>query len=158
MLSNSACWRDAASWRLIDQVDRERGANRNQSRGIQLIHAKRLTHHPNTRYQNHFGTSKSRLMETNQRKSLISRSYLKRSRMWHRKVSTQKRSKVIVIQIDKYYWFKNFLKSSFMKILLSTSFVRRKGSLAWPMEIMSVSTGTKVSAVRLYCGLCQPKN
>ena len=40
---------DAASWRL-DQVDGERGANRNQSRGIQLIHAKRLTHHPNTRY------------------------------------------------------------------------------------------------------------
>ena len=35
---------------LIDQVDRERGANRNQSRGIQLIHAKQLTHHPNTRY------------------------------------------------------------------------------------------------------------
>ena len=35
---------------LIDEVDRERGANRNQSRGIQLIHAKRLTHHPNTRY------------------------------------------------------------------------------------------------------------
>ena len=35
---------------LIDQVDRERGANRNQSREIQLIHAKRLTHHPNTRY------------------------------------------------------------------------------------------------------------
>ena len=35
---------------LIDQVDRERGANRNQSRGIQFIHAKRLTHHPNTRY------------------------------------------------------------------------------------------------------------
>ena len=35
---------------LIDQVDRERGANRSQSRGIQLIHAKRLTHHPNTRY------------------------------------------------------------------------------------------------------------
>ena len=34
---------------LIDQVDRERGANRNQSRGIQFIHAKRLTHHPNTR-------------------------------------------------------------------------------------------------------------
>ena len=34
----------------FDQVDRERGANRNQSRGIQLIHAKRLTHHPNTRY------------------------------------------------------------------------------------------------------------
>ena len=32
------------------QVDRERGANQNQSRGIQLIHAKRLTHHPNTRY------------------------------------------------------------------------------------------------------------
>ena len=35
---------------LIDQVDRERGANSNKSRGIQLIHAKRLTHHPNTRY------------------------------------------------------------------------------------------------------------
>ena len=35
---------------LIDQVDRERGANINQSRGIQFIHAKRLTHHPNTRY------------------------------------------------------------------------------------------------------------
>ena len=35
---------------LIDQVDRERGANRNQSRGIQFIHTKRLTHHPNTRY------------------------------------------------------------------------------------------------------------
>ena len=35
---------------LIDQVDRERGANRNQSRGITFIHAKRLTHHPNTRY------------------------------------------------------------------------------------------------------------
>ena len=35
---------------LIDQVDRERGANRNQSRRIQFIHAKRLTHHPNTRY------------------------------------------------------------------------------------------------------------
>ena len=35
---------------LIDQVDRERGANRNQSRGIQLIHAKRLTRHTNTRY------------------------------------------------------------------------------------------------------------
>ena len=35
---------------LIDQVDRERGANRNHSRGIQLMHAKRLTHHPNTRY------------------------------------------------------------------------------------------------------------
>ena len=35
---------------LIDQVDRDRGANRNQSRGIQLIHAKQLTHHPNTRY------------------------------------------------------------------------------------------------------------
>ena len=35
---------------LIDQVDRERCANRNQSRGIQFIHAKRLTHHPNTRY------------------------------------------------------------------------------------------------------------
>ena len=35
---------------LIEQVDRERGANRNQSRGIQFIHAKRLTHHPNTRY------------------------------------------------------------------------------------------------------------
>ena len=35
---------------LIDQVDRERGANRNQSRGIKFIHAKRLTHHPNTRY------------------------------------------------------------------------------------------------------------
>ena len=34
---------------LID-LDRERGANRNQSRGIQFIHAKRLTHHPNTRY------------------------------------------------------------------------------------------------------------
>ena len=34
---------------LIDQVDRERGSNRNQSRGVQLIHAKRLTH-PNTRY------------------------------------------------------------------------------------------------------------
>ena len=32
------------------QVDRERGTNQNQSRGIQLIHAKRLTHHPNTRY------------------------------------------------------------------------------------------------------------
>ena len=39
--------------------------------------------------KNHFGTSKLRLMETNQRKSLISRSCLKRSRMWHRKVSTQ---------------------------------------------------------------------
>ena len=36
---------------LIDQVDRERGANRNQSRGIKFIHAKRLTHHPNTRYK-----------------------------------------------------------------------------------------------------------
>ena len=35
---------------LIGQVDWERGANTNQSRGIQLIHAKRLTHHPNTRY------------------------------------------------------------------------------------------------------------
>ena len=35
---------------LIDQVDRERGANRNQSRGIKFIHAKRLTHQPNTRY------------------------------------------------------------------------------------------------------------
>ena len=35
---------------LIDQVDRQRGANKNQSRGIQMIHAKRLTHHPNTRY------------------------------------------------------------------------------------------------------------
>ena len=35
---------------LIDQIDRERGANRNQSRGIQFIHSKRLTHHPNTRY------------------------------------------------------------------------------------------------------------
>ena len=35
---------------LIDQVDRERGANRNQSREIQFIHAKRLTHHSNTRY------------------------------------------------------------------------------------------------------------
>ena len=35
---------------VIDQVDRERGANRNQSREIQFIHAKRLTHHPNTRY------------------------------------------------------------------------------------------------------------
>ena len=35
---------------FIDQVDRDRCANRNQSRGIQLIHAKRLTHHPNTRY------------------------------------------------------------------------------------------------------------
>ena len=35
---------------MIDQVDRERGANRNQSRGIQFIHAERLTHHPNTRY------------------------------------------------------------------------------------------------------------
>ena len=35
---------------LIDQVDRERGVNRNQSRGIQLIYAKRLTHHPNTNY------------------------------------------------------------------------------------------------------------
>ena len=35
---------------LIDQADRERGANRYQSRRIQLIHAKRLTHHPNTRY------------------------------------------------------------------------------------------------------------
>ena len=35
---------------LIDQVDRERGANRNLSRGIQFIHAKRLAHHPNTRY------------------------------------------------------------------------------------------------------------
>ena len=33
-LSNSARWRDTASWRLIDQVDRERGTNRNQSRGI----------------------------------------------------------------------------------------------------------------------------
>ena len=34
------------------ELDRERGANRNQSRGIQLIHAKRLTHHlhPNTRF------------------------------------------------------------------------------------------------------------
>ena len=37
---------------LIDQVDRERGANRNQSRGIQFIHAKRLTYHPNTRSSN----------------------------------------------------------------------------------------------------------
>ena len=35
---------------LIDQVDRERGANRNQSRGIQFIHAKRLTRHTNARY------------------------------------------------------------------------------------------------------------
>ena len=35
---------------LIDQVDRERGANKNQSRGIQFIHAKQLSHHPNTRY------------------------------------------------------------------------------------------------------------
>ena len=52
--------------------------------------------------KNRFGTSKSRLMETNQRKSRISRSYLKRSRMSHRKVSTQKRSKVIIIQVDKY--------------------------------------------------------
>ena len=44
--------RDAAlqAGDLIDQVDRERGANRNQSRGIQFIHTKRLTHHPNTRY------------------------------------------------------------------------------------------------------------
>ena len=31
-------------------VDREHGEKRNQSRGIQFIHAKRLTHHPNTRY------------------------------------------------------------------------------------------------------------
>ena len=38
-----------ASWKL-NRVDRERGVNRNQSRGVQLIHAKRLTHHPNTRY------------------------------------------------------------------------------------------------------------
>ena len=35
---------------LFDQVDRERGANRNQSRGTQLIHAERLTHHPNSWY------------------------------------------------------------------------------------------------------------
>ena len=45
--------RDAASWRL-DRSSRSEawrhGANRNQSIGIQFIHAKRLTHHPNTRY------------------------------------------------------------------------------------------------------------
>ena len=43
----SATLQDAG---LIDQVDWERGANRNQSRGIKFVHAKRLTHHPNTRY------------------------------------------------------------------------------------------------------------
>ena len=45
MLS-AACWRDATSLRL----DRERGADRKQSRGIQSIHAKRLTRHSITRY------------------------------------------------------------------------------------------------------------
>ena len=35
---------------LIDQVYWEHGTNRSQSCGIQFIHAKRLTHHPNTRY------------------------------------------------------------------------------------------------------------
>ena len=35
---NAACWRDVTSLRL----DRERGADRNQSRGIQSIHAKKV--------------------------------------------------------------------------------------------------------------------
>ena len=55
---NSSIWRSVIqlvdttlqAGDLIDQVDRECGANRYQSRGIQFIHAKRLTHHPNTKY------------------------------------------------------------------------------------------------------------
>ena len=114
--SSRPSWLDCSDWSFLLWLEQCKGGGRT----TQLLFFLK-TWGP----KNRFGTSKSRLMETNQRKTRISRSYLKRPRMWHRKVSTQKRSNVIIIQIDKFYWFKNFLKSSFLKILLSISFVQR---------------------------------
>ena len=82
--------------------------------------------------------------------------------MWHRKVSTQKRSKVIIIQIDKYCTFKNFLKSSFMKILLSISFVRfRAASLHQGDHKFLAVSATKSTATATHTNMadqCKSKS